>query len=410
MKWGDDAMPKKYPLEFKKQAIRRYEKGESIPALCQELHVSQSTFYHWRNQYRSIQTSAHTYTPAEFDALVRRLQKAEHKLSIIQLSGYLSKVPLQDKLATLEHFHNEMSDLYSVHELCEALDVSRGTFYNHIFRRADRSKYESEKAQLMLKVKQIFDDSEQRYGADKIRAVLAENGLRISTKRVLSIMQELDLHSIRTDAKKVYKNQMRKKQNLLHRKFTADHPNQVWVSDITYFKIKNAWVYLCAIIDLFSRKVVGYRVSRAASTRLVTTTFRNAYEERGNPQNLTFHSDRGGQYISAAFSKLLQQYGVKQSFSASGAPLDNAVAESFFSTFKKEETYRREYTSERHFRKSVDDISVFIMRSAPIKRWNTRHRKRLKQHIKVAISKSRVHITMPAYKNIFAILMFPDTH
>ena len=96
-------MPKKYPLEFKKQAIRRYEKGESIPALCQELHISQSTFYHWRNQYRSIQTSAHTYTPAEFDVLVRRLQKAEHKLSIIQLSGYLSKVPLQDKLATLEH-------------------------------------------------------------------------------------------------------------------------------------------------------------------------------------------------------------------------------------------------------------------------------------------------------------------
>ena len=162
-------MPKKYPLEFKKQAIRRYEKGESIPALCQELHISQSTFYHWRNQYRSIQTSAHTYTPAEFDVLVRRLQKAEHKLSIIQLSGYLSKVPLQDKLATLEHFHNEMSDLYSVHELCEALNVSRGTFYNHIFRRADRSKYESEKAQLMLKVKQIFDDSEQRYGADKIQ-------------------------------------------------------------------------------------------------------------------------------------------------------------------------------------------------------------------------------------------------
>ena len=199
-------------------------------------------------------------------------------------------------------------------ELCEALDVSRGTFYNHIFRRADRSKYESEKAQLMLKVKQIFDDSEQRYGADKIHTVLAENGLRISTKRISSIMQELGLHSVRTDAKKVYKNQMRKKQNLLHRKFTADHPNQVWVSDITYFKIKNVWVYLCAIIDLFSRKVVGYRVSRTASTRLVTTTFRRAYAERGYPQSLTFHSDRGGQYISAAFSKLLQQYGVKQSF------------------------------------------------------------------------------------------------
>lgn len=98
-----------------------------------------------------------------------------------------------------------MADLYSVHELCEALDVSRGTFYNHIFRRVDRSKYEEEKTQLMLKVKQIFDDSEQRYGADKIRAVLAENGLRISAKRVLSIMHELGLYSIRTDAKKLYK-------------------------------------------------------------------------------------------------------------------------------------------------------------------------------------------------------------
>ena len=262
----------------------------------------------------------------------------------------------------------------------------------------------------MLKVKQIFDDSEQRYGADKIRAVLAENGLRISTKRVLSIMQELGLHSIRTDAKKVYKNQMRKKQNLLRRKFTADHPNQVWVSDITYFKIKNAWVYLCAIIGLFSRKVVGYRVSRTASTRLVTTTFRRAYAERGYPQSLTFHSDRGGQYISAAFSKLLQQYNVKQSFSASGTPLDNAVAETFFATSKKEETYRREYTSERHFRKSVDEYIRFYNEVRPHQTLKYKTRKRLKQHIKVAISKSRVHITMPAYENIFAILMFPDTH
>ena len=359
-------MPKKYPLEFKKQAIRRYEKGESIPALCQELHISQSTFYHWRNQYRSIQTSAHTYTPAEFDVLVRRLQKAEHKLSIIQLSGYLSKVPLQDKLATLEHFHNEMSDLYSVHELCEALDVSRGTFYNHIFRRADRSKYESEKAQLILKVKQIFDDSEQRYGADKIRAVLAENGLRISAKRVLSIMHELGLYSIRTDAKKLYKTQQqRKKQNLLNREFNADHPNQIWVSDITYFRIKDSWMYLCAIIDLFSRRVVGYRISRTASTRLVTTTFRDAYAKRGNPKNLTFHSDRGGQYISDALSKLLQQFGVKQSFSATVRPHDNAVAEAFFATFKKEEAYRREYTSEKHFRKSVDEYIHFYNEVRP---------------------------------------------
>lgn len=358
-------MPKEYEPSFKKEVIRRYEQGVSLNALSQEFHVALSTLYHWRKEYCSIQTVSHTYTPKEFDMLIRRLQKAEHELAIIRQTGYLSRMPLQEKLAALERLYNQPENSFSVHELCEALDVARGTFYNHIFRRADRSKYESEKAQLMLKVKQIFDDSEQRYGADKIRTVLAESGLRISTKRISSIMQELGLHSIRTDAKKVYKNQMRKKQNLLRRKFTADHPNQVWVSDITYFKIKNAWVYLCAIIDLFSRKVVGYRVSRTASTRLVTTTFRRAYAERGYPQSLTFHSDRGGQYISAAFSKLLQQYGVKQSFSASGTPLDNAVAETFFATFKKEEAYRREYTSERHFRKSVDEYIRFYNEIRP---------------------------------------------
>lgn len=116
------------------------------------------------------------------------------------------------------------------------------------------------------------------------------------------------------------------------------------------------WVYFCMILDLYSRKIVGYKVSRNASTNLVTTTFRNAYQERGKPKNLTFHSDRGTQYTSAAFTKLLQKYGVKQSFPATGRPHDNAVAESFFATFKKEEAYRREYTSERSFCKSVEQF------------------------------------------------------
>ena len=218
----------------------------------------------------------------------------------------------------------------------------------------------------MLKIKQIFDDSEQRYGADKIRSVLVKTGMHVSTKRVSAIMHELGLYSIRTDAKKLYKAQkQRKKQNLLNHEFDANHPNQIWVIDITYFRIKDSWMYLCTIIDLFSRRVVGYRISRTASTRLVTTTFRNAYAERGNPKNLTFHSDRGGQYISDALSKLLQQFGVKQSFSATARPHDNAVAEAFFATFKKEEAYRREYTSEKHFRKSVDEYIRFYNEVRP---------------------------------------------
>mgnify|MGYP002282937741 FL=1 len=287
-------------------------------------------------------------------------------MEIIHQSGYLSSIPLQKKLATLEELYNRPDNPYSVHELCGVLGVARGTFYNHIFRRADCSKYEEEQAQLMLKVKQVFDDSEQRFGAEKIRIVLADSGIHVSKKRISAIMQELGLSSVRVDAKKQFKRkQQYEKQNLLKREFSAGHPNQIWVSDITYFKVKNYWVYLCIILDLYSRKIVGWRVSRNMSTNLVTATFKAAFQERGQPQNLSFHSDRGKQYISKALTGLFQRYGVKQSFSATARPLDNAVAETFFSTFKREEAYRKDYTSEQHFRRSVEEYIRFYNEVRP---------------------------------------------
>lgn len=359
-------MPVEYPAEFKRKVIRRYEKGESIKNLSQELNIAQSTIYQWRKLYCSIQTPQRTYTPKEFDVISRRLEKLEREMEIIRATGYLEEVPLQQKLKTLEQIYRTEESPYSVHELCEALGVARGTFYNYIFRRADRSSREKEQAELMLTVQQVFDDSQQRFGAEKIRNVLVQSGIRVSTKRISAIMQELNLQSIRPDAKKQYKKrQQYAKRNLLEREFTAERPNQIWVSDITCFKVNNYWVYLCIILDLFSRKIVGYRVSRNASTNLVTTTFRNAYQERSKPKSLTFHSDRGKQYTSKAFTQLLQTNGIKQSFSATGRPHDNAVAETFFATFKKEEAYRREYTSEQSFRKSVEQYMQFYNEVRP---------------------------------------------
>ena len=149
----------------------------------------------------------------------------------------------------------------------------------------------------MLKVKQVFDDSEQRFGAEKIRVTLAKSGIHVSTKRISAIMQELGLCSVRTDAKKQFKRkQQYAKQNLLKREFSADHPNQVWVSDFTYFKVKSYWVYLCIILDLYSRKIVGWRVSRHMSTHLVTATFKATFQERGKPPKSDL-SQRPGQPV-----------------------------------------------------------------------------------------------------------------
>ena len=384
-------MPTTYPVELKVQTIRRYEKGESIKALSQELHISQSTLYQWRKEYCSIEMPNRTYTPAEFDAMARRLKKLEHYMEIIHHSGYLSSVPLQKKLATLEELYNRPDNPYSVHELCDALGVARGTFYNHIFRSAERSKYEKEQTQLRLKVKQVFDDSEQRFGAEKIRIVLADGGIHVSKKRILAIMQEMGLSSVRIDAKRQFKRkQQYEKQNLLKREFAAGHPNQIWVSDITYFKVKSYWVYLCIILDLYSRKIVGWRVSRNMSTNLVTATFKAAFQERGQPQNLTFHSDRGKQYMSKALTGLFQKYGVKQSFSATARPLDNAVAETFFSTFKREEAYRKDYTSEQHFRRSVEEYIRFYNEVRPHQTLNYKTPQAFEDAYKPALSKSTV--------------------
>ena len=221
-------MPVEYPVEFKRQVIQRYQKGESIKNLSQELHIAQSTIYHWRKLYCTIQTPQHTYTPKEFDAISRRLEKLEHKMEIIRVSGFLDEVPLQRKLISLEQMYRIEDSPYSVHELCDALGVACGTFYNYIFRRADRSEREKEQEELMIKVQQTFDDSQQRFGAEKIRTVLAQAGIHVSAKRISAIMQELDLQIIRTSAKKQYKKcQQYQKQNLLAREFVADHPNQI---------------------------------------------------------------------------------------------------------------------------------------------------------------------------------------
>lgn len=357
-------MPKQYSEDFRMQIVAICQEGMSVSEVSEEYVISKGTIYRWLRDYSS-DVPGNGVTPAGYRALSKKSLRLEHLLQIIRLSNIIDNVPLRKRLEILAEIY-EQSDLFSVHELCDALHVARGTFYNHIFRRADRTEYLQEQMMLMQQVQQIFDDSEQRYGAEKIRAVLAESGIRTSKKRILGIMRELGLQSIRISAKSEYKkNLKRTRQNLVHQQFSVDKPNLIWVGDFTYFKVKDYSVFLCVIIDLYSRRVIGYRISRKSSTHLVTSTFREAFQNRGCPKGLTFHSDRGSQYTSATFGNLLKQYGVAQSFSKTSCPYDNAVAETFFATFKKEEAYRRDYTSEQDFRRHVDQFIRFYNEVRP---------------------------------------------
>ena len=216
-------------------------------------------------------------------------------------------------------------------------------------------------------IRDVFDEYHQVLGGEKIRTILIQRGHQISAEYVSRLMREMGLSSVRTTAKKEYLKlrEPERKKNLLQQQFTATQPNQRWVSDVSCFKLGDHYFYVCVIIDLFSRKVIAYKISKRNSTQLITATFKMAYEERQPPSGLIFHSDRGAQYTSHRFQQLLHEHNTEQSFSQPGKPHDNAVAESFFASLKKEELYRKDHPSDRAFQASVASYIEFYNTKRP---------------------------------------------
>ena len=279
--------------EEKRSLVARYQAGESVADICADTGVPRSTFYTWIKPY-TVTDSGYTVSQQAFIKMKQKLQKLEQKIEILQKVNCTVSAPLQEKLQELSKLHGQ----YSVHALCEALRVSRGTFYNHIFRRKEVTAYDKRRVEIKEHIQAVFDESQQRFVANKITAVLAERGVRTSPKYVAELMREMGLQSVSIYSKRDYQKSERlaKKQNMLQRQFKVDEPNRVWVSDVTCFKVNGKYLYVCIILDLFSRKVVAHRVSPKNSTYLVTSTFRQAYQNRNEPQQLMFHSDQGPQY------------------------------------------------------------------------------------------------------------------
>jgi len=343
-----------YTKEQKYELVKRYYDGESASVICLQTGVPRSTFYTWVKPYKVVGTASGCEVSAvDYVRQKQHVEKLENMIKILRTVNCNIASPLKVKLEELTKLYSE----YSVHVLCDSLDIARGTFYNHIFRnKKDKNSYQSRRAMLSEQIKEIFDDSNQIYGARKIRVILQTRGINTTDRMVTELMQSMNLQSIRSETKKQYNRFMKEgKKDVLKLNFTAKAPNQVWVSDVTYFRVCNTTRYICVIIDLYSRKVISYKISQKHSTQLVTTTFKIAYKERQPDNNIIFHSDRGVQYAAFAFRKLLKSLNITQSFSPTGRPCHNAVMESFFATLKKEELYRIKYRSVREFEQSVKE-------------------------------------------------------
>ena len=354
----------KFTKEEKQAFVNRYQNGETVLQICNENQIPRSTFYRWIQDYQqTVSDTGNIITPQEFLYLKRKVKKLEDTVQILKKVSCTVSSPLQEKLKAMEVLYGQ----FSVHTLCEALDVPRGTFYNHIFRnKRGNTLAAKRREELKVQIQKIYDDSKQIYGTGKITAILRNQGIKTSAKYVSQIMRELGISSVSTTAKKEYQKWKKgQNRNFLQQQFCTDRPNQIWVSDITVFKFGDKYYYLCAIIDLFSRKIISYRISQNSSTQLLTKTFKQAYSERKPEKGLMFHSDRGTQYMSYAFVHLLEDFGVKQSFSRTGRPHDNAVAEAFFSILKKEELYRRHYTSEADLMRGIHRFIDFYNRERP---------------------------------------------
>ncbi len=357
-------MRTKISTEEKANLVNQYLNGESAQNICFINNISKSTFYTWIKQYKNcVDDTNKVYTLMDIQKLQAKIDRQSKAIDILKLVNCTVHSPLKEKLYELE----KIKDSYSVKLLCETLEVDRGTFYNHILRnKKSDTIYKKRKEEMTILVGEIFNDSNQIYGAKKIAAVLHDKGIKISASYVKDIMNTLNISSVRTSAKKDYKRlNGQSKSNLVSQHLKVKKPNEIWVSDTTCFKIKNKWYYICAVIDLYSRKVISHKISSKHTTNLISGTFKCAYKNRNPKSNLIFHSDRGSQYTSATFTNLLIGLNVTQSFSRSGRPCDNAVMESFFASLKKEEIYRKEYTSYYNFSNSINKYIEFYNDKRP---------------------------------------------
>jgi putative transposase len=261
-------------------------------------------------------------------------------------------------------FITERRAQWGVEEMCRILEVARSGYYD--WKKRAPSQRVQQRQRLDAEIKKLFEASKKRFGSPKITRALVKQGWRVSESHVARRMRELGLRSIvrrrfrvTTDSQHGYS----VAPNLLQRNFTAQRPNQVWVSDLTYLRVGGGWLYLVVFIDLHSRRVVGWALSSSLDHTVVLTALQRAVARRQPTRGLIVHSDRGVQYACNGFTQRLAKHGFVQSMSRKGDCWDNAVAESFFHLLKTELAYHCRWLNHQAAHRSLFEyIEIFYNR------------------------------------------------
>ena len=243
---------------------------------------------------------------------------------------------------------------FPISVMCEVLSVSRSGYYAWL--KNPESKRKQSNSKLGEKIRTIHRDSGETYGSPRVYQALKEQGETCSENRVARLMRE---DGLRAKTKRRFKATTNSEHNLpvapnlLDRNFSPEAPNQVYAGDITYIWTAEGWLYLAVVIDLFSRSVVGWAMNKQMTRQLVMNALTMAVQRRRPPSGVIFHSDRGSQYASGDFQKLLTKHGMRCSMSRKGNCWDNAPVESFFGSLKQELVFHQKYPTRFHARQSL---------------------------------------------------------
>jgi transposase InsO family protein len=238
--------------------------------------------------------------------------------------------------------------------LCRVLEVSRSGYYDWLGRpespRAVRHR------RLVAKIRQAHIESRRIYGAPRIRDELVDQGERVGKNTIARLMRKNGIQSkvhkkfvVTTDSRKT----KRPASNILAGAFTAEKPNQKWVSDVTFVPTRKGWLYLAAIMDLWSRRIIGWSMGNKNSTELIGDALKMAVQQRRDIEGVVLHSDQGAQYASGAYQQYLCDFRIVCSMSRKGNCWDNAVMESFFHSLKTEWVVFEDYKSQAEARSSI---------------------------------------------------------
>ncbi|MGY0653111.1 IS3 family transposase [Luteimonas sp. A537] len=320
---------KRFSPEFKQQALLRAAK-DGIPAVARDLGLEPAQLYGWRtkSQQQGEDAEVRRAQQAETAQLKREVARLEEEVAFLKKAGGVLREAAQVKYATIKAHEPE----FRVRVMCRALGVSPSGYY--AWRNRTPSQQAQARATLDAQVREEFERRKARAGAPRLSRHLGRGRRQVA--------QSLRRQGLRAKAAKKFKattnsnHTLPVAENLLQQDFTAQRPNEVWVGDITYIATDEGWLYLAVVLDLFSRKVVGWSMSERMTATLVCDALRMALFRRKRPRGVIMHTDRGSQYCSREHRALLDQDGLVASMSARGNCYDNAAMESWNHSLKVE--------------------------------------------------------------------------